>query len=68
MLKNISYNEAISKVIIDNGGMATSKQIIQNISKYRQLTGLTPEATIKSELGRNRKFAKIGIQLASIGN
>jgi hypothetical protein len=66
MLKNISYNEAISKVIIDNGGMATSKQIIQNISKYRQLTGLTPEATIKSELGRNRKFAKIGIDLYSL--
>ena len=58
--KIISYSNAIALVIKNNGGIATTKQILEQISKYRLLTGKTPEASIKAEVGRSRRFAKIG--------
>ncbi|MBI5079246.1 hypothetical protein HZB06_01040 [Candidatus Wolfebacteria bacterium] len=62
----ISYVNAIVSVIKNNNGIATTKQILEQISKFRPLTGKTPEATILSELGRNRKFAKIGAGVWSL--
>jgi|GEM_PF-538278 len=56
----ISYPDAIASVIKNNNGIATTRQILEQISNFRPLTGKTPEATIKSELWRSRRFAKIG--------
>lgn len=59
--KIISYTDAIASVIENNNGIATTRQILDQISNFRPLTGKTPEATILSELGRSRRFAKIGV-------
>lgn len=57
----VSYTDAIATVIKTNNGIATTRQVLDQISKFRPLTGKTPEATILSELGRSRRFAKIGV-------
>lgn len=59
--KIISYTDAIATVIKNNNGIATTRQILDQISNFRPLTGKTPEATILSELGRSRRFAKVGV-------
>ena len=58
--KIISYSDAIALVIKNNAGIATTQQIVDQVSKFRTLTGKTPEASIKAEVGRSRRFAKIG--------
>jgi len=57
----VSYTDAIAAVIKSNNGIATARQVLDQIYKFRPLTGKTPEATILSELGRSRRFAKIGV-------
>ena len=57
--KELTYSEAIEKVIIDNGGYATLKYIYENIEKYRIKTGLTPDNTIQERVQRDNRFTRI---------
>lgn len=55
----MTYSEAIEKVMIDNYGFAPLKLIYQNIGKYRQKTGQTPDNTIQERVQRDDKFIRI---------
>lgn len=57
----ITYSEAIEKVMIDNGGFAPLKLIYQNIEKYRQKTGETPDNTIQERVQRDGRFTRIAL-------
>lgn len=57
--KELTYSEAIEKVIIDNGGYAPLKYIYENIEKYRIKTGLTPDNTIQEKVQRDNRFTRI---------
>lgn len=56
---NLTYSEAIEKVILDNGGYAPLKYIYENIGKYRKKTGLTPDNTIQEKVQRDDRFTRI---------
>ena len=56
---NLTYSEAIEKVILDNGGYAPLKYIYENIGKYRKKTGLTPDNTIQERVQRDDRFTRI---------
>jgi hypothetical protein len=56
----LTYSEAIEKVILANGGYAPLKFIYQNIEKYREKTGLTPDKTIQERVQRDKLFIRIG--------
>lgn len=57
--KDLTYSEAIEKVILDNGGYAPLKYIYENIEKYRKKTGLTPDNTIQERVQRDNRFTRI---------
>lgn len=59
MHKDLTYSEAIEKVILDNGGYAPLKYIYDNIEKYRKKTGKTPNDTIVGELQMKDTFIRI---------
>lgn len=56
---DLTYSEAIEKVILDNGGCAPLKYIYDNIEKYRKKTGLTPDNTIQERVQRDNRFTRI---------
>jgi hypothetical protein len=58
--ENLTYSEAIEKVMIDNGGFASLKYIYENIEKYRKKTGKTPYDTIVGEVQMREIFTRIG--------
>ena len=45
--RNISWEEGMRRVMVDNGGFAPLKLIYDNIEKYRDKTGRTPDRTIQ---------------------
>ncbi|CAC9615188.1 hypothetical protein [uncultured Gammaproteobacteria bacterium] len=57
----MTYSEAIEKVMIDNGGFASLQLIYQNIEKYREKTGLTPDNSIQERVQRDDRFTRIGL-------
>ena len=58
--KELTYSEAIEKVMLDNGGFASLKCIDENIEKYRKRTGKTPYDTIVGEVQMRDIFTRIG--------
>ena len=61
MHSDITYSEAIEKVMLDNGGFAPLKWIYQNIEKYRRKTGETPNNTIQERVQRDERFTRIAV-------
>lgn len=59
MNKELTYSEAIEKVILENGGFATLKHIYENIEKYRKKTGKTPDNSIQERVQRDNRFTRI---------
>lgn len=59
MHSELTYSEAIEKVMLDNGGYASLKYIYENIEKYRKKTGLTPDNTIQERVQRDDRFVRI---------
>ena len=59
MYKQLTYSQAIEKVMLDNGGFASLKYIDENIEKYRKKTGKTPYDTIVGEVQMRDIFARI---------
>jgi len=52
MPKELTYEQAMEKVMLDNGGFAPLKLIYENIEKYRKKTGKTPDQTIQERAQR----------------
>lgn len=57
--KDLTYSDAIEKVMLDNGGYASLKVIYENIEKYRKKTGKTPDNTIQEKVQRDDRFTRI---------
>lgn len=58
-MKEITYSDAIEKVMLDNGGFATLQYIYDNFEKYREKTGKTPDNTIQERVQRDPRFTRI---------
>ena len=56
---NLTYSEAIEKVMKSNGGFASLKYIYDNIEKYRKKTGKTPDKTIQERVQRDDRFTRV---------
>ncbi len=54
--------------MIDNGGFAPLKLIYQNIEKYREKTGLTPDNSIQERVQRDDRFTRIGLGVYALTN
>lgn len=61
MNSELTYSEAIEKVMLDNGYFAPLSLIYKNIINYRPLTGKTPFKTIQERVQRDNRFTRIGV-------
>ena len=64
MQKDLSYTEAIEKVMLDNGYVAPLKLIYKEIWNYKdksKVTGKTPIDTIRERVQRDKKFTRVGL-------
>jgi len=62
--KDLTYSEAIEKVMLNNGYFAPLKLIYKEIWKYKDISkikGKTPDNTIQEEVQRKEKFTRIGL-------
>lgn len=60
---DLTYNDAIEKVLLNNGYFAPLKTIYKEIWKYKdksKVKGLTPDATIQKQVQVENRFTKIG--------
>lgn len=60
---DLTYNDAIEKVLLNNGYFAPLKTIYKEIWKYKdksKIRGLTPDATIQKQVQVEDRFTKIG--------
>ena len=57
--KELTYSQAIEKVMIDNGGYASLQHIYANLEKYRKKTGKTPNDSIACEVQKKDIFTRI---------
>lgn len=62
----ITFSEAIEKVMLDNGYLASLQRIYKEFPKYRPLTGKTPFKTIQERVQRDRRFTRIGVGLYAL--
>ncbi|MBP3221956.1 MAG: hypothetical protein J6M43_07965 [Neisseriaceae bacterium] len=63
-MKDLTYDEAIEQVMLNNGKFASLKQIYNEIWHYKdksKITGKTPNNTIQERVQRSNKFFRIGL-------
>ncbi|MBU3901399.1 hypothetical protein KJ590_03710 [Patescibacteria group bacterium] len=60
MTKNITFSDAIEKVMIANGYYAPLQLIYKEFEKHRPFSGLTPLQTIQERVQRDKRFTRIG--------
>lgn len=58
-MTEITWSEAIERAIIQNGYIATLKEIYQIAPTFKQFTGLTPDRTINERVQRDKRFVKL---------
>jgi hypothetical protein len=64
MKDNLTYSEAIEKLMLENGYFAPLKLLYQGIWKYKdksKIKGKTPDFTIMERVQRDPRFTKIGL-------
>lgn len=59
--KEITFSDAIEKVMIANGYYASLQLIYKEFEKYRFFSGLTPLKTIQERVQRDKRFTRIGL-------
>ena len=59
--EELTYSEAIEKVLLANNYVAPLRKIYKEIVKYRPLTGQTPFKTIQERVQRDPRFTRIGL-------
>lgn len=57
----ITFSEAIEKVMFANSYFASLQHIYKEFPKYRALTGKTPFKTIQERVQRDSRFTRIGL-------
>jgi len=57
----LTYSEAIERVMLRNGYFAPLSLVYKEIGKYRQLTGKTPLKTVQERVQRDPRFTRIGL-------
>lgn len=60
MTKEITFSEAIEKVMLENGYYAPLQLIYKEFKKHRPFSGLTPLNTIQERVQRDKRFTRIG--------
>ncbi len=59
--EQLTYSEAIEKVLIANNYVAPLRKIYKEIVEYRSLTGQTPFKTIQERVQRDSRFTRVGL-------
>jgi len=62
--EDLTYSDAIEKVMINNGYFAPLKLIYKQIWNYKdksKITGKTPDYTIQERVQRDKRFIRIGL-------
>jgi hypothetical protein len=59
--EELTYSEAIEKVLLANNYVAPLRKVYKEIVKYRPLTGQTPFKTIQERVQRDPRFTRIGL-------
>jgi len=62
----LTYSEAIEKVLLANNYVAPLRKIYREIVKYRSLTGQTPFNTIQERVQRDPRFTRIGLGMYAL--
>lgn len=71
MNNDVTYSEAIEKVMMHNGYFAPLKLLYKNIWKYKDKTkivGKTPDYTIQERVQRDKRFTRIGLGVYALTN
>lgn len=55
----LTYSEAIERVMMEHNNFASLQYIYENIEKYRKKTGKTPDNTIQERVQRDSRFTRI---------
>jgi len=58
---DLTFSQAIEKVLLDNNYSASLKKIYKEFEKYRPLTGKTPYYSIQERVQRDPRFTRIGL-------
>lgn len=58
---DLTFSEAIEKVMLENGYYAPLKLIYREFEKHRPFSGLTPLKTIQERVQRDKRFTRIGL-------
>ena len=64
--EELTYSEAIEKVLLSNNYVAPLRKIYKEITKYRPLTGQTPFKTIQERVQRDTRFSRIGLGIYAL--
>jgi len=64
--EELTYSEAIEKVLLANNYVAPLRKIYKEIAKYRSLTGRTPFKTIQERVQRDSRFTRIGLGIYAL--
>ena len=67
-MTELTWSEAIERAIIQNGYIATLKEIYQLAPTFKQFRGLTPDRTINERVQRDRRFVKLKPGLYGLNN
>lgn len=66
MQAQMTYSEAIERVLLSNNYVAPLRKIYKEIEKYRPLTGQTPFKTIQERVQRDPRFTRIGLGIYAL--
>jgi hypothetical protein len=69
MKNDLTYSEAIEKVMLNNGYFAPLKLIYKEIWKYKdrsRVNGKTPDYTIQERVQRDPRFVRIGLGIYAL--
>lgn len=67
-MAELTWSEAIEQAIIQNGYIATLKEIYQIAPTLKQFNGLTPDRTINERVQRDKRFVKLKPGLYGLKN
>ena len=64
--EQMTYSEAVEKVLLANNYVAPLRKIYKEIVNYRPLTGQTPFKTIQERVQRDPRFTRIGLGIYAL--
>jgi len=61
LIGEMTFSDAIEKVMLANGYFASLQHIYKEFPKYREFSGKTPYNTIQERVQRDKRFTRIGV-------